>query len=287
MAHGYEELVTPLHMLMLYNAVANNGKMMKPYLVNAIRHYGVDVKLVEPEVLEERICSEETIRQAQICLRAVVDSVRGTGHRILFDSLYSISGKTGTAVSALDNKGYNKGNKIYQASFMGYFPSEKPMYTMAVVIQNTRESKKIYGADVSGTVFKEIADKIYGRFIGSTNLAKINTVDTFAYQFNGMKYDLHSICRGMNLVYKDSATGGYWRGAAMKNRNIAMGIPQYASTPGSTMPNVVGLGLKDAVYLLENKGLKVAIKGRGRVIDQSLLAGVQYKKGDEIQLLLN
>ncbi len=287
MAHGYEELVTPLHMLMLYNAVANNGKMMKPYLVNAIRHYGVDVKLVEPEVLEERICSEETIRQAQACLRAVVDSVRGTGHRILYDSLYSISGKTGTAVSALDNKGYNKGNKIYQASFMGYFPSEKPMYTMAVVIQNTRESKKIYGADVSGRVFKEIADKIYGRFIGSNSLAKINAVDTFAYQFNGIKYDLHSICRGMNLVFNDSATGGYWRGAAMKNRNISMGIPEYASTTGSTMPNVVGLGLKDAVYLLENKGLKVAIKGRGRVIDQSLIAGVQYKKGEQIQLLLN
>jgi cell division protein FtsI (penicillin-binding protein 3) len=118
MAHGYEELVTPLHMLMLYNSIANGGKMMRPYLVNAIRDYGVDIKKVEPEVLVESICSEETLAQVRECLRAVVDSVHGTGHRILSDSLYSISGKTGTAVTALDNRGYNKGNKIYQASFI-------------------------------------------------------------------------------------------------------------------------------------------------------------------------
>jgi len=287
MAHGYEELVTPLHMLMLYNAVANNGKMMKPYLVNAIRHYGVDVKQVEPVVLEENICSKETILQAQACLRAVVDSVHGTGHRILFDSMYSISGKTGTAVSALDNRGYNKGNKIYQSSFMGYFPSENPRYTMAVVIQNTRESKKIYGADVSGTVFKEIADKIYGRFIGTASLAKVNAVDTSVYQVNGMKYDLLSIFRGMNLGYNDSSNGGYWRGAVVKNKSAQMGVPVFAVSAGKMMPSVVGLGLKDAVYLLENKGLKVEVKGRGRVIDQSLIAGVQYNKGQKVQLLLN
>lgn len=287
MAHGYEELVTPLHMLMLYNAIANDGRMMKPYLVNAIRHYGVDVKLIEPQVIEESICSKETIRQAKECLRAVVDSLHGTGHKVLFDSLYSISGKTGTAVSALDNRGYNKGNKIYQASFIGYFPSEKPKYSMAVVIQNTRESKKVYGADVSGSVFKEIADKIYGRFIGSSSLAKVNAVDTLSYQFNGMKYDLQSIFRGMNLVYTDSVKAGYWRGAEMRNRNVTMGAPAYAVSAGKTMPSVVGLGLKDAVYLLENKGLLVEVKGRGRVVDQSLLAGVQYNKGQKVQLLLN
>jgi cell division protein FtsI (penicillin-binding protein 3) len=154
MAHGYEELVTPLHMLMLYNAVANNGKMMKPYLVSAIKEHGVDVKLIQPEVLVEKICSNEALIQAKECLRAVVDSLEGTAHKKLYDTAYSISGKTGTAVTALDNAGYNKGNKIYQASFIGYFPSEKPVYTMAVVIQNSKESKLIYGADVSGTVFK-------------------------------------------------------------------------------------------------------------------------------------
>ncbi|MFT3979768.1 MAG: penicillin-binding protein [Ferruginibacter sp.] len=287
MAHGYEELVTPLHMLMLYNAVANNGKMMKPYLVNAIRAYGVDEKEFSPVVLDESICSAATIAQAKECLRAVVDSVHGTGHKVLFDSLYSISGKTGTAVTALNNKGYNKGNKIYQASFMGFFPSEKPMYTMAVVIQNTRESKKVYGADVSGTVFKKIADKIYGRFIGSSNVAKINTADSALYSSQGMKNDLQSIFSFMNIRYSDSSQGGYWRGVQMKNKAAAMAAPVYAVTQNKVMPNVMGMGLKDAVYLLENKGLAIEVKGRGKVVDQSLGAGMAYQKGQKVQLLLN
>ncbi|RYY71224.1 MAG: PASTA domain-containing protein [Chitinophagaceae bacterium] len=287
MAHGYEELVTPLHMLMLYNAVANNGKMMRPYLVNSIRDYGVDIKTFEPEVLESKICSEETLAQAKECLRAVVDSVHGTGHKILFDSMYSISGKTGTAVSALNNKGYNKGSKVYQASFMGYFPSDKPKYSIAVVIQNTRESKKVYGADVSGAVFKEIADKIYGRYIGSTNFTKQNMADSALYSSQGMKNDLQSIFSFMNIAYKDSATEGYWRTAQMQNRSAALNVPLNSITPGKIMPSVVGMGLKDAIYLLENKGLAVEVRGRGRVVDQSLTAGLTYNKGQKVQLLLN
>lgn len=287
MAHGYEELVTPLHMLMLYNAIANNGKMMRPYLVNSIRDYGIDIKTFEPEVVEGKICSEETLKQAKECLKAVVDSLHGTGHKILFDSLYSISGKTGTAVTALDNRGYNKGAKIYQASFMGYFPSEKPMYSIAVVIQNTRESKKIYGADVSGVVFKEIADKIYGRFIGSSNFSKLNRVDSTLYNSQGMRNDLHSIFTFMNIAYRDSANDGYWRMAQMKNKSAAMNMPAYANTSSKVMPSVLGMGLKDAIYLLENKGLAVEVKGRGRVVDQSLMAGMTFNKGQKVQLLLN
>ncbi len=238
-------------------------------------------------MLEEKICSKETIVQAQECLKAVVDSVHGTGHKVLFDSLYAIAGKTGTAVTALNNKGYNKGNKIYQSSFMGYFPAEKPMYTMAVVIQNTRASKKVYGADVSGTVFKKIADKIYGRFIGSSNFAKLNTIDSLLYSSQGMKNDLQSIFNFMNIKYNDSANGGYWRGMQMKNKSVSMNVPIYASVQNKIMPSVVGMGLKDAVYLLENKGLAIEIKGRGKVVDQSLTAGMIYKKGQKVQLLLN
>ncbi len=287
MAHGYEELVTPLHMLMLYNAIANNGKMMKPYLVNSIRDYGIDIKTFNPVVVEPKICSEETLVQARECLRAVVDSLHGTGHKILYDTLYSISGKTGTAVSALDNKGYNKGAKIYQASFIGYFPSEKPMYSIAVVIQNTRESKKVYGADVSGVVFKEIADKIYGRFIGTTNFTKLNKMDSTMYNSQGMKNDLQSIFTFMNITYRDSARDGYWRMAQLQNKQAAMNTPAYASGASKLMPNVVGMGLKDAIYLLENKGLAVEVKGRGRVVDQSLSAGLAFNKGQKVQLLLN
>ncbi len=287
MAHGYEELVTPLHMLMLYNAVANNGTMMRPYLVNAIRDYGVDIKKVEPEVLVEKICSEETLAQVKECLRAVVDSLHGTGHRILFDSLYSISGKTGTAVTALDNKGYNKGNKIYQASFIGFFPSEKPLYSIAVVIQNSRESKLIYGADVSGTVFKEISDRLYSRYIGRPIVPFGNTPDSSMYSSQGIKNDLQSILSFMNIGFRDSAAGGYWRSMQMKNKAAYLNVPQYSSLQNHVVPDVVGMGLKDAVYLLENKGLTIAVQGRGKVVDQSITAGAGFAKGQKISLLLN
>ena len=287
MAHGYEELVTPLHMLMLYNAVANNGKMMRPYLVNSIRDYGVAIKNIEPEVLVDQICSEETLIQARACLRAVVDSLHGTGHRVLYDSTYSISGKTGTAVTALDNKGYNKGNKIYQASFIGFFPSEKPLYTMAVVIQNSRESKKIYGADVSGTVFKEVSDRIYTRFIANRNSTTPLTIDSSLYSSYGIKNDYQSIFSYLNIFYKDSAQGGYWRNMQLKNNAANLNQPMYAGISGKVTPDVTGMGLKDAVYLLENKGLIVEVQGRGKVQNQSLAAGTGFNKGQKISLLLN
>jgi cell division protein FtsI (penicillin-binding protein 3) len=287
MAHGYEELVTPLHMLMLYNAVANNGKMMRPYLVNSIMDYGVNIRKIEPEVLVEKICSDETLAQAKECLRAVVDSVHGTGHRILFDSAYSISGKTGTAVTALDNKGYNKGNKIYQASFIGFFPSEKPVYSMAVVIQNSRESKKIYGADVSGWVFKEISDRLYSRFLANTKMKTSTAADSLLYHSYGLKNDYQSIFGFMNIGYKDSAQGGYWRNMQMKNNAANLNIPDNSTGKSSTTPDVTGMGLKDALYMLENKGLVVEAQGRGKVLSQSLMAGSHFIKGQKISLLLN
>ncbi len=287
MAHGYEELVTPLHMLMLYNAVANNGKMMKPYLVNAIRDFGVDVKTIEPEVLVDKICSDQTLQQAKACLRAVVDSESGTAHKVLFDTTYSISGKTGTAVTADDNRGYNKGNKIYQASFIGYFPSDKPMYTMAVVIQNSRESKKVYGADVSGRVFKEISDRIYSRFIANVKYKLKSFADSATYYSCGLKNDYQSIFKYLNIEVKDTEQGGYWRNMQMKNNGASLSTPDYQSDKFNVTPNVIGMGLKDAIYLLENKGLIVGIQGRGRVLNQSIAAGSLFSKGQKILLMLN
>ena len=287
MAHGYEELVTPLHMLMLYNAVANNGKMMQPYLVNSVREYGVDVKKISPKVLVEKICSDETLAQVKECLKAVVDSVHGTAHKILYDTAYPIAGKTGTAVTAQDNKGYNKGNKIYQASFIGYFPSDHPKYTMAVVIQNSNQSRLIYGADVSGTVFKEISDRIYGRYLSSNNFASSDIADSSACNSYGMKTDLQSIFNFLNISYKDSVSSGYWRNMQLKNNIASLNAPVYSITPAAVTPNVIGLGLKDAVYLLENKGMKIAVLGRGKVINQSIDAGTNFSKGQKISITLN
>lgn len=287
MAHGYEELVTPLHMLMLYNAVANNGKMMKPYLVSSIQQYGVEVRSIEPEVLVEKICSDETLAQVKECLLAVVQGDHGTARKIK-DSAYLIAGKTGTAVTALDNKGYNKGNKIYQASFIGYFPANQPKYTIAVVIQNSRESKKIYGADVSGTVFKEISDRIYGSYLSTRKYITVNNADSSQYNYFGMKNELSSIFTSLNLSYSDLGNSGYWRSMQLKNNAGILNTPLIStSTSGSVTPNVVGMGLKDAVYLLENMGLKVTATGRGRVMDQSLAGGTKFNKNQNIALILN
>lgn len=287
MAHGYEELVTPLHMLMLYNAVANNGKMMKPYLVSAIKQYGVEVRAVKPVVLEEKICSDETLAQLKECLLGVVEGEHGTA-RIIKDSAYRIAGKTGTAVTALDNRGYNKGNKIYQASFIGYFPAEQPKYTVAVVIQNSRESKKIYGADVSGVVFKEISDRIYGSYLSTKKYQAVNTADSNMYNYYGKKNELNSIFNFLNLKYTDSGTSGTWGSMQIKNNSrVQNTLPVSNSTSGSVTPNVVGMGLKDAVYLLENMGLKVSVTGRGRVMNQSLASGTNFTKNQNIALILN
>ena len=287
MAHGYEELVTPINMLTLYNAVANNGKMMRPYLVSSVREYGVESRAIHPQVLEERVCSNETLAQLKECLRAVVDSAHGTGHKVLYNTVYSISGKTGTAVTALDNKGYNKGNKIYQASFIGYFPSESPKYTIAVVIQNSNESKLIYGADVSGTVFKEISDRIYNRYISTSSLTTALVTDTLAYKYYGNNTDLRSIVSFFNISTTDSAQTGYWKKMDLKNNAAALSAASNAVTTGPVTPDVTGMGLKDAVYLLENKGFKTLITGRGRVLTQSVAAGSAFVKGQKILLALN
>ena len=287
MAHGYEELVTPLHMLMLYNAVANNGKMMKPYLVSSIKQYGVEVRAIKPEVLVEKICSDETLAQLKECLLAVVQNEHGTA-RIIKDSAYLIAGKTGTAVTALDNRGYNKGNKIYQASFIGYFPASQPKYTIAVVIQNSQQSKKIYGADVSGIVFKEISDRIYGSYLSTKKYQFVNRPDSNQYNYFGMKNELSSIFTSLNMPYTDSAKSGFWRSMQLKNNSGILNTPLTStSISGSVTPNVVGMGLKDAVYLLENMGLKVTATGKGRVMNQSLAAGTTFIKNKNITLLLN
>jgi cell division protein FtsI (penicillin-binding protein 3) len=288
MAHGYEELVTPLHMLMLYNAVANNGKMMKPYLVNAVKDYGIEVKTMQPKVLVDKICSDETLAQLKECLMAVVDSAHGTGHKILSNNTYGIAGKTGTAVTALNNKGYNKGNKIYQASFIGYFPADAPKYTVAVVIQNSNESKLVYGADVSGRVFKEISDKIYGRYLSNKQFIATTIADSLQYSFYGMKNDLSAVFNYLKMPFTDSAVTGNFRQTSMKNNFSFLNAPLYSSaSSGSVTPNVVGMGLKDAVYLLENSGLKVTATGRGKVVNQSVIAGTNFKKTQTIALVLN
>ncbi len=287
MAHGYEELLTPLHMLMVYNAVANNGKMMKPYLVNSIRQLGINIKSFTPQVLVEKICSNETLEKLKDCLLDVVENEHGTANSLKTD-MYQFAGKTGTAVTALDNRGYNKGNKIYQSSFIGFFPADKPKYSIAVVIQNSNESRLAYGGVVSAPVFREVADKIYASNISySPYLQADTTVDSTAYNFYGLKNDLNKILSVLNMPYMDSAVAGYWRSINMLNKKVILNAINNPSVKSTVMPRVVGLGLKDAVYMLENYGLKVTAGGRGKVIYQSLQEGMAFTKGQTINIHLN
>ena len=285
MAHGYEELVTPLHMLTLYNAVANNGKLMRPYLVSEIKDYGVSIKKIAPQVLDPQVCSPETIAMLKEALLEVVESAHGTG-RAIKDSTYKIAGKTGTAVTALDNRGYNKGAKIYQASFIGYFPADAPKFTIAVVIQNSRESKLIYGAAVSGTVFKEISDKLYARYLTTATYNTALVKDTLLNNALGMKTDMRSILGYMAIPFFDSAQTGNWRNIQLAQNTAVMNNALNAAS-FKTTPDVAGMGLKDAVYILENKGLTIALQGKGKVISQSIAAGTNFIKGQKITLFLN
>ncbi len=287
MAHGYEELVTPLHMLMIYNAVANGGRMMKPYLVNSVRELGVDVKTFSPKVLVDKICSDETLGKLKGCMLDVVESEHGTAHT-LKTNMYSFAGKTGTAVTALDNRGYNKGNKIYQSAFIGFFPTEKPKYTIAVVIQNSNESKLAYGNVVAGPVFREVADKIFSSDVHNYSAWHPSAVtDSGAYNYYGLKNDINKILSVLNMPYLDSAAAGYWRSMNMDKSKIVLNNVNTPATQAAVMPRVVGLGLKDAVYMLENYGLKVTAGGRGKVIYQSLQEGTTFTKGATVNIQLN
>ena len=213
-----------------------------------------------------------------------MESQHGTAHQ-LKNNIYSFAGKTGTAVTAMDNRGYNKANKIYQSSFIGYFPEDKPRYSIAVVIQNSSESKLAYGGVVSAPVFKEVADRIYAANISDQPQFNSPLVsDSINYNYYGLKNDINKIADVLKIQLADSATDGSWRTITMYNNNAVL---HTTAQPAAKVPNVVGLGLKDAVYLLENLGLKVVASGRGRVIYQSLTSDADINKGQAIKIQLN
>lgn len=285
MAHGYEELVTPLNMLMVYNAVANNGVMMKPYLVNSIKDKGIEIKVFAPQILVQKICRDEVVNKLRDCMLDVVESEHGTAHSIK-TSQYLFAGKTGTAVSAMDNHGYNKENKIYQSSFIGFFPFDNPRYTIAVVIQNGKDSKLAYGGVVAGPVFKEVADKLFAIKIGKSAIQNEMVKDSIQYNYSGLKNDVNKIFSGLNIRFIDSSVSGYWRTVKMFNENVIVKSDNISSSIKS-IPSVIGYGLKDAIYMLENMGLKVTAQGRGKVIYQSVEPGSSFINGQKIQLQLN
>ena len=159
MAFGYNIAITPMHTAILYNAVANNGKMMKPYLLQSVQQDGNMIRQIQPTVLKEKICSDQTLKQLKECLVGVCKDSGATAFKTFKGEPFTVAGKTGTALVANGSHGY--GDHIYQSSFAGFFPAENPQYTIVVVIVNKPFAKLFYGASVAGPVFKEIADRLY------------------------------------------------------------------------------------------------------------------------------
>lgn len=281
---GYEVKVTPMQVLTLYNAVANNGKMMKPFFVKRITNTGKVIKEYKPQVIEKKIASPETIKNLRIMLEGVVQ--RGTGST-LKNPNYTIGGKTGTALVADGRKGYAQA--IYRSSFCGYFPANNPQYTCMVMV-NAPSKGIYYGGAVAGPVFKEIADKVYANshnLHGDIKLVLNFNNPTPTIVKTAHKQQLETVLKTLDkkIDRNDSAEeqGSEWSQAIITNQHVQMSARNMGK---NTMPDVTGMGLKDAVYLLENNGIKVEVSGMGRVKEQSIAAGTLVTKGTKVMLKL-
>lgn len=282
MAFGYNLAISPLQTLSLYNAVANNGKMMKPYLVSAIKEEGVLQKSFHAQVIDEKICSDETLRQLRECLEGVC--ISGTAALLFKGSPYKVAGKTGTALVANGNRGY--ADKVYQSSFAGYFPANDPQYTCIVVIKNKPHAPVYYGGSVAGPVFKEIADRLFSTYVRVGNIAKQNTgIDSSYFAYTGYKPDVTMVTKKLNITYKDSSRrADEWVAISGQNRNV---IVNAKTVTEKVMPHLKGMGLKDVVNVCENLGLRVQVQGKGKAVAQSILPGQQIVKGQLVNIAFN
>ncbi len=281
MATGYEVMITPLHTCMLYNAVANNGKMMKPYLVSEVKEYGRTIERFEPKVLVSAIGDEDVVKQLQECVKEV--GLTGTAKR-LKSPFYGIAGKTGTAQVA--DKGIKYSDGVYQGSFVGYIPADNPKYTIAVVVRTKPHARAYYGGTIAAPVFRMIADKIF-----AMNKDWGAPVDSIAEETQPVMVAQKAISKS----YKDLLNAVGIPAPINEEKPIAQLV---TDTTGAyavvdtlmidhgKVPDVVGMSLRDAVYLLEQKGLRVQIEGKGLVRSQSITSGEEIVSGRVVVLKL-
>jgi cell division protein FtsI (penicillin-binding protein 3) len=286
MAFGYEVLISPLQTLTLYNAVANNGKMMKPYLVNSVQYAGGIDRQNQPVVLMDKICSTETLDELKTCLEGVC--LRGTAKSAFKNTFYPVAGKTGTALVANGNRGY--ADHIYQSSFVGYFPANHPRYTCIVVIKNRPYSKKYLGALVAGPVFREVADKLMSMDALSPDSNQLSSYtdllkrDSTAYYYAGSSDEIKNIFYTLKMPYADSSHDKKWSGVYReKNQPVV----KSKNEEKKMVPDVKGMGLKDALFLLESRDIRVATRGTGKVKQQSILPGTIVLRNQKLILDLN
>jgi cell division protein FtsI (penicillin-binding protein 3) len=277
MSIGYEVRLTPLQILALYNAVANDGKMVKPLFAEEMRFHGKTVKRFDTEVLNNHICSRETLEQLKIMLEGVVE--RGTA-RNLNNSNYKIAGKTGTAQISLDKEGYNK--SLYQASFVGYFPADEPKYSCIVVV-NAPSMSIYYGNVVAGPIFREITDRVYVREFGLRGglLADAEPQVQAPYSKSGDGEALETVFDYLGLPLETRSEEALWVSTASTSEGV---VATPREVPRALVPNVRDMGLQDAIYLMEQQGCRVVVRGRGTVRGQSVLPGTVVREGMTVTL---
>jgi cell division protein FtsI (penicillin-binding protein 3) len=281
MSFGYAIEVSPLQTLMLYNAVANDGKLMRPYLVSSIRQNGNEVKNVEPEVLDPQIVKPEVVRAARSCMEAV--TIEGTAKDVFKDSPFPVAGKTGTAHVAEGPRGYGEG--VYQASFVGYFPADAPEYTCIVVVKTQAHAVKHFGGQLAAPVFKEVAGKLYAMNVqGRRGSKMLISADSARYNYAGYAPGMKEVLGAVGLRVRDSAKGTDWaRLDAFTNTMVSRPV----NIEKRQIPDVRNMTLRDALYVLENMNVKVVARGRGKVLLQDLAPGTPISKNQTVTLLLN
>jgi len=275
MSVGYETQVTPMQTLALYNAVANEGRMIQPIIVKSIQRANEPVKTFKTKTLKKRIASKKTLAQLRGLLEGVVE--RGTAKNIKNDH-YSIAGKTGTAQKLINGR-YIRGR--YYTSFAGYFPADDPVYSAIVVIDDPR-GYKAYASSVAAPVFKEIADMVYSQDLDIHDAFRAELAaepGTFPMIRAGYYDELKLLCDDLGISNHLDEEGVEWVRTKVDNNSITW-RPNHRQS--DLVPNVQGMTLRDALYLLENKGLKVSITGTGRVQKQSVRAGMRINKGTTI-----
>lgn len=274
MSHGYEIRLTPLQILSFYNAVANNGKMVKPQFVTELRKHGKTIHQYKTTVIDPSICSKATLKKVHEMLEGVVEE--GTASN-LRESVFKIAGKTGTAQLNYADK---TKKLSHQASFVGYFPANNPKYSCIVVV-NSPSRYVYYGNLVAGPVFLEIARKIYATNLElHTPIVAENKQPEIPYSKTGKHQETLTSLKHLGIPVSDSAnapwvvTTKHEHSVTLENRLIVPNL----------VPNVVQMGLKDALYLLESAGLRVKVIGRGSVQKQSIPPGTRIQQGDLITL---
>ncbi len=284
MAIGYELLLTPMQLLAFYNAVANDGIYMKPHLVTEVQQFGETIKKIKPKVVRERIASLKTIKKAQELLLSVVEN--GTAHK-LATSRYQFAGKTGTAQVNYNKFKDQKKDLKHRASFVGYFPAKQPKYSCIVVV-SAPNNNSIYGGDVAGPIFREISDKIYSLEIdlhqALNERGKPRMKTKYLPTLNiGYKSDMETVLNFLELPHASETSTEMTATFAIED---TIRLKPRTIKDEKSVPNVVGMGLRDALYVLENKGLRVEIDGVGKVKRQSIKPGTRTR-GQTIKLTLS